>query len=36
LELIERSQSKQVLEKAVLRSLSKAIYSPDNEGHFGL
>jgi ribonuclease R len=30
LELIEKSPNKQVLEKAILRSLSKAIYSPDN------
>jgi ribonuclease R len=25
-----------VLEKVVLRTLSKAVYSPENEGHFGL
>jgi ribonuclease R len=36
IELVEKNPNKQVLEKAILRSLSKAIYSPDNEGHFGL
>jgi len=36
LELIEKSPNKAILEKSVLRSLTKAIYSPDNEGHFGL
>jgi ribonuclease R len=36
LELIEKSPNKAILEKSVLRSLTKAVYSPDNEGHFGL
>jgi len=36
LELIEKSPNKAILEKSVLRSLTKAVYSPDNQGHFGL
>ncbi len=36
LEKIENHKAKWVLEKVVLRTLSKAVYSPDNEGHFGL
>ncbi len=36
LNLINIHPAKEVLEKAVLRALTKAIYSPDNEGHFGL
>jgi len=36
LNFIENSPNKSVLQKAVLRSLTKAIYSTENEGHFGL
>jgi ribonuclease R len=36
LELIEKHKAKQVLEKVILRTLSKAIYSAENEGHFWL
>ena len=36
LKVVEKNKNKWVLEKVILRTLSKAIYSPDNEGHFGL
>ena len=36
LKIIEKNKNKWVLEKVVLRTLSKAIYSAENEWHFGL
>jgi len=36
LNIIEKDKNKIVLEKIVLRTLTKAIYSPENEWHFGL
>ncbi len=36
LEKIENNKAKSVLEKVILRTLSKAVYSVDREGHFGL
>jgi len=36
LELVSHHPSKEILEKSILRSLSKAIYSPISEGHFWL
>ncbi len=36
LKIIETSDKKQILEKVILRTLSKAIYSPDNKWHFWL
>ena len=36
LSIIEKSKNKSVLEKIVLRTLSKAVYSSENEGHFWL
>jgi len=36
LKIIEKSPNKNILEKIILRTLSKAIYSTKNEGHFWL
>jgi len=36
LKIIEKDKNRWVLEKVILRTLSKAVYSPENEGHFGL
>ena len=36
LKIVEKDKNKWVLEKVILRTLSKAVYSPENEGHFGL
>ncbi len=36
LNMVENLEYKDFIEKVALRSMSKAIYSPDNKGHFGL
>jgi len=36
LKVIEKDKNRIVLEKVVLRTLTKAVYSAENEGHFGL
>ncbi len=36
LKIIEKSPNKNILEKIILRTLSKAVYSVKNEGHFWL